>query len=219
MDFAGILQTWIRVLSGPNEETFEREKASPNANLMTALIWTVIAALITAILGFIQSLLFSASAQGMMGMISRMNLPPESAARMNQMMANGLFAGASGAGALAGIFLTPIFFLVGVGIIHLIAKVLGGQGDFGRYAYLAAAIGAPLSIITAFLGFIPVVGGCVSFILLIYSIFLNYLAIKVGYNLTSGRAMAVIAIPLIVGLVAVICIALVAAVGVAGMGN
>ncbi|MBX3052218.1 MAG: YIP1 family protein [Caldilineaceae bacterium] len=217
MDFAGMIQTWIRVLSGPNEETFEREQASPNANLTTALIWTVIAALVTAILGFVQSMIFASSAQGMLGIVEQMDLPPESSAMINQMMAGGMFAGLSGAGAFLGVIITPIMFLIGVGFVHLLAKMLGGQGDFGRYAYLAAAIGAPVSILNAFLGFIPVVGGCVGFLLLIYSIVLNYFAIKVAYSLTSGRAIVVILIPILILVFAALCFTFVIAAAFAGV--
>lgn len=213
-----MIQTWIRVVSSPNEESFEREQASPNATLQTALIWTVIAAVVAAVLGFMQSVLFAPSAQGMLDFIDQMNLPPESQAMFRQMMAGGAFAGLSGAGAFLGILLSPLFFLIGVGIIHLLASVLGGKGDFGRYAYLSAAIGAPIGIVNAFLAFIPVVGGCVGFLLTLYSIVLNYFAIKVSCSLTSGRAIAVILIPLVIVLAAVLCIAFVVAAAVAGLG-
>lgn len=218
MDFAGMIQTWIRVLSGPKEETFEQEQASPNATLATALIWTVIAAVVAAVFGFIQSLIFASSAQGMLGMISQMDLPPESQAMINQMLAGGLMTGMSGVGAFLGILITPIAFLIGVGIIHLIANILGGRGDFGRYAYLSAAISAPVGILNAFLGFIPVVGGCVGFLILIYSIVLNYFAIKVAYSLSSGRAIAVILIPVVILLGASLCIGFAVAAAFAGMG-
>ena len=49
MDFAGIFQTWITVLTKPSEATFEAERQKPNANLTTAIIWIVIAAVILAI--------------------------------------------------------------------------------------------------------------------------------------------------------------------------
>lgn len=217
MDFPGMIQTWIRVLSGPNEATFEQEQESPNATLTTALIWTVLAAVVTAIFGFIQSLIFASSAQEMLGMIDQMDLPPESAAMINQMMAGGVFAGLSGVGAFLGVLITPIAFLIGVGIIHLLANVLGGRGDFGRYAYLSAAISAPVGIINALLGFIPVVGGCVGFLLLIYSIVLNYFAIKVAYSLSSGRAIVVILIPVIILLVAALCFGVAIAAALAGV--
>lgn len=222
MDFAGMFQTWIGVLTGPGEAVFEREKASPNATLQTALIWTVLAAVVTAVLGFMQSLLFLSSAQGMQGMmgfVDQMDLPPESAAMIDQMMTGGLFAGMSGAGAFLGIIISPIIFLIVVGIVHLIATVLGGKGDFGRYAYLSAAIGAPVSIVNAFLGFIPVVGGCVVALLSIYSLILNYFAIKVAYSLTSGRAIVVILIPLIIVFGIALCIGFVAAAAIAGMNG
>ncbi|MBI3957959.1 MAG: YIP1 family protein [Chloroflexi bacterium] len=206
MDFAGMFQTWIRVLTGPGEEVFEREKASPNATLQTALIWTVLAAVVTAVLGFIQSLLFRSTAQGMLGFIDQMDLPPESAALIEQMMAGGAFAGLSGVGAFLGIILSPIFFLIGVGIIHLIANILGGQGDFSRFAYLAAAIQAPISIVSAFLGFIPAIGGCVVFLLSIYSLILYYFAVKVAYQLSSGRAIAVVLIPVAIVIGLALCI-------------
>lgn len=218
MDFAGMTQTWISVLTGPGEEVFEREQASPNATLSTALIWTILAAVVVAVLGFVQSLLFASSAAGMLGTISQMDLPPESQAMIEQMMAGGLLTGMSGVGAFMGILISPIAFLIGVGIIHLIANVLGGRGDFGRYAYLSAAIGAPVSILNALLGFIPVVGGCVAFLLLIYSLVLNYFAIKVSYSLSSGRAITVILIPVIVVLGGALCIGFAVAAAFAGMG-
>lgn len=218
MDFAGMIQTWIRVLTGPGEETFEREQESPQATLTTALIWIVLAAVVTAVLSFVQSLLFASSARGMLGLVQQMNLPPESAVMIEQMMAGGLFAGLRGVGALMGIVITPIAFLIGVGIIHLLANVLGGRGDFGRYAFLAAAISAPISIVNAFLGFIPVVGGCVVFLLSIYSIVLNYFAIKVVYSLSSGRALVVILIPLAIVVAAALCIGFVVAAAIVGVG-
>ncbi len=208
MDFAGMIQTWIAVLTKPGEEIFEQEQNSPRASLSTALIWIVIAAVVTAVLGFMQSLLFTPSTQQMTGMIEQMNLPPESADLVGKMLAGGLLAGLSGVGAFLGIILTPIFFLIGTGIIHLIATMLRGQGDFGRFAYLSAAIQSPISIVTAFLGFVPVVGGCVVFLISIYSLVLYYFAVKVSYRLTSGRAIAVILIPVIAVFLIAACVAI-----------
>ena len=206
MDFAGMIQTWIAVLTKPGEEIFEQEQNSPRASLSTALIWVVIAAVVTAVLGFVQSLLFTPSPQQMMDLFDQMNLPPESTAMVEQMFTGGMLAGLSGVGAFLGIILTPIFFLIGTGIIHLLANMLRGQGDFGRFAYLSAAIQSPISIVTAFLGFIPVVGGCVVFLVSIYSLVLYYFAIKVSYRLTSGRAIAVILIPVLAVILLVICV-------------
>lgn len=219
MDFAGMVQTWIRVVSGPNEATFAQEQNSSNANLQTALIWVVLAAVVTSILGFIQSLLFASSAQGMLGMLGGMDLPPESQAMIDAMVQGGLFAGMSGAGALMGIIFTPILFLIAVGIVHLIATLFGGRGDFGRFAYLSAAISAPISIVNAVLAFIPVLGGCVALLISIYSIVLNYFAVKVAYSLSSGRAIAVILVPLIVVFALVFCVGFFFAAALAGLNS
>lgn len=216
MDFAGMIQTWIRVLTGPGEEVFAVEQDRPQATLTTGLIWTVLAAVVTSVLGFVQAMLFRSSTAEAMQIFSGMDLPPESQAMLKSMMSGGFFAGMSGAGALLGIFIAPVVFLIIVGVIHLLSNMLGGQGDFGRFAYLSASIGAPISIVNAFLGFIPVVGGCIGFILTIYSLVLHYFAIKVAYSLTSGRAIAVLAMPVALFVVGSLCIGF--AVGAALIG-
>ena len=207
MDFAAIFQTWVNVLTHPNEQTFESEKASPNATLQTALIWIVGAAVITAILGVFQSLIFRGTAMtGMQQIMNMADLPPDVAAQMNAAISGGAFAAMTGAGGFLGIILTPIFFLIGVGIFHLISKLLGGQGQFEKYAYLIATFQAPISIVSALLAFVPVLGGCVGALISIYSLVLAYFATKVNYGLTSGKALIVVLVPLILLLLVFGCI-------------
>jgi hypothetical protein len=79
--------------------------------------------------------------------------------------------------------------------------MLGGTGEFGNYAYLNAVFQAPLSIVQAVVSLVPFLGGCVSLILTIYGLVLAYYATKVGHNLTSGKAIAVVIIPIIIVLV------------------
>ena len=49
--------------------------------------------------------------------------------------------------------LSPVFFLGNVGIYHYLSTLLGGRGQFSRYAYLLAAFGAPLTIVKSLLAF------------------------------------------------------------------
>ena len=100
---------------------------------------------------------------------------------------------------------TPLGFLIGAGIFHLIATLLGGRGNYGNYTYLLASFEAPIAVINAVISFIPVAGGCLAVILSIYSIVLTYFATKVEYNLTSGKAIAVVLIPVFVVLLLVAC--------------
>ena len=145
MDFAGMIQTWIGVLTGPGEATFEREQESPNATLSTALIWVVLAAVITGVLGFIQSLMFASSARGMMSFVEQMNLPPESAAMIRQMMAGGLFAGLGGASADAAATFRGLNLLHGSplreAVIYHAAGEIGAAIPFLLYGGSALAWG------------------------------------------------------------------------------
>jgi len=114
------------------------------------------------------------------------------------------------------ILLSPFFFLVSVCIYHSIAALLGGQGQLGRYAYLVAAFGAPLTILKALFGFLPLVGASgaaflpgasilfvtiwrqafdlfvsvgIPVILSVYWLALTYMATKVEHGLTGRRTL------------------------------
>jgi hypothetical protein len=211
MDFAGWIETWRRVLTQPGEPVFEEEKVNPNGTLQTALIWMVIAGVIAAIFGLIAGAIGASSTAAM---ISQMGLPPEVQAQMGPML--GMMTGAAG---FAAIITVPVFFLIGTFIMHLIATLLGGQGDYSRFAYMASTYQAPLVIASSILSIIPFLGGCVGALLGIYGYVLAYFAVKVNYNLTSGRALAAILIPLIIVAFLIMCIAAVFAGFIATMGD
>jgi hypothetical protein len=94
----------------------------------------------------------------------------------------------------------------------LIGKVLGGQADFGRYAYLLATFNAPLTILGAILSLIPLLG-CIGIVIPIYQLVLTYYATKVEQQLTSGKALIVVLIPVIFVLLLLGCLL----VGILGM--
>ena len=220
MDLNATIQSWINVLTHPGEAAFAEERSRPQATLGTALIWIVIAAVVSGILGWLQIQLFLGSTGGMAAMIDQMNLPPEVADQMNTMMSNGMMGALMGGGGLASIIITPIGFLIGTGILYLIARMFGGTGDFGRFAYLLAAFQAPISIISAVLGFVPVLGGCLTAVLGIYGIVLTYFAIKVEHSLSDGKAIATLLVPLVLVFIIAICgVAAVAGMFVAIRGN
>ena len=202
MDFKSIFQTWVDVLTKPGEEVFAAEREKSSATLSTALVWMILAAVVTALLGLLQAQIFD-SAMGGMGQIVDL-LPSE---------LQGEFGTIAEAGAtewtgfsLLSIIFLPLFFLIGVGVYHLIATVLGGRGQYGRYAYLSATFSAPLMIVGSALGFIPVLGGCLSLLLGIYQFVLTYYAVKVEYGLSQGRAIVVVVIPVVGGLALAVCL-------------
>ena len=124
MDFAGTIETWRRVLTQPGEPVFLEEKNRPQATLQTALIWMLIAGVVAAIFGFLQSLTGVSSVDAM---LDQADLPPEVAAQMAPLLG----AAVGGAG-IAAIITVPVFFLIGSFIYHLLATMLGGQGDYGK---------------------------------------------------------------------------------------
>ena len=196
MNFAAMFQTWMNVLTKPGEATFEAERHQPQATLTTALIWIVIAAVFLAIGNALSALIGSMLGGGgsMMQMfLDQANLPPEVAAQLSA-------SAAAGAGGVVGAFcgaliIAPIFFLIGSGIYFLIAKLFGGTGTFEEQTYLLAAIAAPTTIISGIIGIIPILGGCVGLLVVVYQLVLNYFALKVSHGLTSGKALAVVLIP------------------------
>lgn len=185
MDFNAALDSWRRVLLQPGVPAFQEEKTNPNANLTTAIIWVVIAAIISGILGWLQLRITSTNLAAIEG------LPPEMQQQLSGMMGGGL--------GLWAIIIMPILFLIMVGLMHVAAQALGGQGDMGVMAYLVSTYHVPLTIISAVVALIPFLGGCISFLLSIYGIVLAYFAAQANYGLTSGKAIVVALVPLIIG--------------------
>lgn len=205
MNFGSMFQTWMKVLISPGADVFLAEREKPSATLTTGLVWIILAALVTALLGLLRTQLNASSLDGLAEMVGLM--PPELRGFMEMTLNNdSLISNAS----LSSIIITPLFFIIGVGILHLVASVLGGRGQFGRYAYLNATFAAPLAMISSLLGFVPVVGGCLGGILTIYGWVLTYFATKVEYGLSDGRAIVVVLAPILAVFVLVLCVAVLA---------
>lgn len=209
MDFSAMIQTWINAVTQPNEAFYDNERRSPNATLGTAIIWIVIAAVVSALVGAL-GLAIGLNALSNSGVfeeiLSDPGIPDEARLVFEAFLSGGGMGGLAGGALVAGIIWAPIGFLIGTGIMHLIARLLGGQGDFGRFSYLVAAFQAPISIVSSLLGLVPFLGGCVSGLLGIYSIFLAYFAIKTEHQLTQGKSIMVLLIPLIIAVVLAVCV-------------
>jgi hypothetical protein len=206
MNLSETWQTWLRVVTSPGEPTFEEERHKPQATLTTALIWMVIVGAIAAVLGFIQSTIAAGTIQSTLTQALAMyDLPPETRAQMEQIINSGVLGGLGGL-SLGAIITVPLGFLIGTGIYFVIAKILGGTGEFGRYAYLNATFSAPLTVLSSLLALIPGLGGCIALFVSIYQVVLIYYATKVEHQLSSGKALMVVLLPLIAFLVFFACI-------------
>ena len=107
------------------------------------------------------------------------------------------------------VVLTPIgtifWAFVGLGISFILAKILGGQGSFTSLFYLVSLYAVPIAL----LSWIPLLG----FLVALYAVYLFFLALKESLTLSTGKAIAVIIIPLV--LIGILIAVVVAIVGVA----
>lgn len=117
--------------------------------------------------------------------------------------------------AIAKGLLSPVSFLVKVGMYHCVVTFWGGRGQFGRYAYLLAAIAVPMTFLDSLLDFLPLavarlvavlpgssfmagqiwyysLSGSATFaaslIVLVYWLVLFYFSTKVEHGMTWWRA-------------------------------
>ena len=215
------IQTWLNVLTRPGEPVFAEERQRPEATLSTALTWVAIAAVISGIFALLRGLLFSATVQqmgGLQGIMAQSGLPQEQIDALANFMP--MLGAQAGVGALVSTILASIIgFVLFVGLLHLTARLLGGTGEFGRYAYLIAAINAPVTIVNAVLSLVPIVGGCLSLIVLIYQIVLAYFATRVEHALPQGKAIITVLMPVFIIVVVFGCIAFALAGVIATMIN
>ncbi|HSB03291.1 MAG TPA: Yip1 family protein [Anaerolineales bacterium] len=184
---------WRDAVTKPNEQTFARIASSPNAKLTTALLWVFLGALVSSFLTALVPNPF-----------------------LNQMMQNYNFdttrlGGGVGefvirviCGAPIAAAIGVVVFVIGAGIVHLLAKMFGGRGTFDQLAYTLAAIQTPFALVTGVLGLlsaIPVVGLCfglVSLALLFYVAVLAVMAVKAVNQFGWGQAAASLLLPVLV---------------------
>jgi len=88
------------------------------------------------------------------------------------------------------------FFISNI-IYYVVAKLLGGKGNFEEQFYLTAIFTAPLTILAIFSA-IPLIGMIVEVGVTLYMLYLLTLAIKEVHNLSTIKAILVWLIPIIV---------------------
>ncbi|HLO15530.1 MAG TPA: YIP1 family protein [Anaerolineales bacterium] len=181
---------WRDALTRPSEQTFARIAQSPNAKLTTALLWVFLGSLVNILLGsLLQGIVFRQMMRG-----SDFGFPR---------MAGGSLVGVI-CGAPVAAVISVVLFAAVVGVVQLIAKMFGGRGTFDQLAYAIAAIVAPFSLINSLftlLAAIPYVvycAGLVSFLLLLYVVVLEVMAVKGVNQFGWGQAAASLLLPIFV---------------------
>lgn len=215
MSVGSWFETWTNLLIRPGEVSMEDERAEPQASLGTAMIWVAIGAVLSGIISWIQAMIFVRSFQalgGVQGILAQANLPAEQMDAINQIM-NQMPAGVPFLGRPSATFGALIWSIVGsilgflifAAILQVVAKILGGTGNYGKYAYLLAGIWVPISVVSALIGLVPVLGGCLGALLSIYALVLAFFATKVEHKLSQGRSIIVVLSPLVIGAILACC--------------
>jgi hypothetical protein len=112
----------------------------------------------------------------------------------------GLLSGPIGfvAGAIGGAIGLLIGSLLMNGAVWVMAKVLGGKGEFSKQYYLYSLFGAPITIASAVIGLIPMAGGIISALLSIYMLWPLTISIKQVHKLDTVKAVLAWLIPAII---------------------
>lgn len=208
-----LIQSYIGAVTKPNAAFYESEM--PKASWVKTIVGTLAVAVVQIIFG----LLFAGAAAAQLNSL-RDQLNAQGRTLPFDI---GILAGASGAGSILAIVLTPLFFLLGSGLLYLVAKMLGGQGnDFMTHSYLLSLSYTPIRILTTVLNIIPLLGGLVSFVLGLYLLYCQGKSMEASQRLSPGRAQLAAFLPTIIGIVlAVLCCILVfvGLLGVVGNAN
>ncbi len=175
--FQTLVQRWQNVLTRPGAATFDAEQ--PAANWTTILISLVILGVVEAISDFITG--FEANR------LSRYVLPGGAVVPVHANPVGNAFAG------LIGAF---VGFFVLSGILYVSAMIFNGQGTFLTQSWLLSLFLVPLDIIAAIARIIPILGGLVGLAAFVFGVYLAVLAIASAHRLPTGRAVAVVILPL-----------------------
>ena len=179
---------YIKVLTKPGAAVFAREQGKAAWDIT----WVQI-----IILGVIQALV---------GLVVFSFTVPNSLANSHvPAQTIQIFKAFSGAFSLGFLILTPIFFFIGVGIYHLIAKAFGGRGTFLAYGYSYLLFAVPLTLISGIistivsvLGLPPFMSSLLSLVVSIYHVVLQVFMTMAVHRLSGGKAtLATLLLPIV----------------------
>ncbi len=177
----GLPKQYLKILTQPGVKSFTEEQGKAEWSII--LVQLIIAGLIGTIIGFIQTSANAATLSSTYGNT-----------------AGSIFASFgflfSGIGALFSLVADTVYFLVIVGIQYLLAKAFKGSGNYEQQGYNFLLFYTPVAIINSLLGWIPYLGGLITFAMGIYSLILNIFSIMAAHRLSGGKAAGVVFIPI-----------------------
>ncbi len=174
-EITSIMDFWISLFTKP-EETLRREAKA--GGLGDAIRRMAIVGFVFGLLGMLLALVLAMAAPGaiIMAPILLFGIP-------------------------LGLILV---FLIESGIYFVLAKILGGEGDFGTQSNLLSQIFVIQSVVSiplAIIGLIPCLGAIIGIIFNLYVMYLNALSLSIAHKFSLARAFVVVLIPVVIMIV------------------
>ncbi|GCE15934.1 Yip1 family protein [Tengunoibacter tsumagoiensis] len=172
-----LIASYWKVITHPGSQTFRTEKL----NARWGSIWLQL-----LFLSIISTVLF---------VISSFITPPQvsAVAGMNAETAKSVTIITS---AIVTFIVTPISFLVSSAILFGLAKAFKGTGSYLQQTYALVLIGVPMVLLSSLLQLIPATTNWLPYLPHLYSLVLVFFALKGIHDLTSGKALTIILLPL-----------------------
>ncbi|MBI3537762.1 MAG: YIP1 family protein [Chloroflexi bacterium] len=191
LNFSGMMNASLNVLTKPSTASFEAAKSTVNTT--STVVGLAAAGAITGLIaGLVTAFGIGAGVAGLIG---------------------GMIGGVIG-----GVIGALIGFYVIQAVVFVVAKVFGGTGGYMDQANLMATFYVPLLIVSALLGLIPVVGAILGFVVLAYELFLTGLGLQVAQSLPSQKAWLAVVVLVVLYIVFVVFLAAAVFAIVAGLG-
>lgn len=196
----GFIEDWKEVLTKPKEVFAKRKK---EADVMAAaktyaILGGIVGLFYGIMLAFLGALFAAVPGLGWVAALGILAIPVSII----------LFA-----------VLEVIGTLIGFGILYVIAKLLGGTGDFKTHYYLPSLYILPLMVLMLVLAIIPILGAIANLVLMVYSLYLLTLAFKEAHGLSTGKAVLVWLLPIVLFIILwVVLFASLLAMGAAARG-
>ncbi len=197
MNSSSPIQVWIKALTKPNRVSYEEIVNDPDASLGKGIVWLAIAGFIGGLISSIFGLIFNQNVFTQFSQIfgdSGFNIGRTGGGFFS--VISGTFGGMIG-GVIGALIIT--------GIVQLVARALGGTGEFDKLFYGYASFQAPLGLVTSVLGSIPFLG-CIAPLLGIYGLVLMVIATQAAHNLDTGKAAIATLTPVIIVFILCCCV-------------
>lgn len=162
---------WIDVLASPKKIL---KKESKSKKLNEALIHLIVAGLIA-------------------GAISGL-LPVTETEALRGALGGGMFF-------VTMLIITPLFFIlfwaVSSAVLYVFARALAGKGMLVPQSHLIALINAPFGVLNALVDVVPTLGGVLSLLVSLWSLWVLTLGLKEVHKYSTSRAVLTWLIPLV----------------------